>query len=79
MKSKFWSNDPKDNYRIFRDRKGRMVVKIITPGGVVGLICADIPITTVAALKHKIQFRILERKRTLVEPDNAGEPPTSEG
>ena len=79
MTSKFWSNDPKDNYRIFRDRKGRMVVKIITPGGVVGLICADIPITTVAALKHKIQCRILERKRTQEESENAGEPPTSEG
>ncbi|TAK93508.1 MAG: hypothetical protein EPO09_12450 [Aquabacterium sp.] len=62
MTSKFWSNDPKDNYRVFRDRKGRMVVKVVTPGGVVGLICADIPVTTVAALKQRIQCRIFSRE-----------------
>lgn len=79
MKSKFWSNDPKDNYRIFRDRKGRMVVKIITPGGVVGLICADIPVTTIAALKHRIQCRILERKRGQADSESEGDAPPSEG
>jgi hypothetical protein len=62
MTSKFWGNDPKDNYRIFRDRKGRMVVKVVTPGGVVAIIGADIPVTTIAALKHKIHCRILERR-----------------
>ena len=30
VKSKFWSNDPKDNYRIFKDKKGRTVVKVVT-------------------------------------------------
>lgn len=62
MTSSFWSNDPKDNHRIFRDRKGRMVVKIVTPGGVVAIIGADIPVTTIAALKHKIHSRILARR-----------------
>ncbi|TDP83800.1 hypothetical protein EV672_104181 [Aquabacterium commune] len=62
MDSKFWSNDPKDNHRIFRDRKGRMVVKVVTPGGVVAIIGADIPVTTIAALKHKIHSRILARR-----------------
>lgn len=62
MTSSFWSNDPKDNHRIFRDRKGRMVVKIVTPGGVVAIIAADIPVTTIAALKHKIHSRILARR-----------------
>lgn len=62
MTSNFWSNDPKDNHRIFRDRKGRMVVKVVTPGGVVAIIGADIPVTTIAALKHKIHSRILARR-----------------
>lgn len=62
MTSSFWSNDPKDNHRIFRDGKGRMVVKVVTPGGVVAIIGADIPVTTIAALKHKIHCRILARR-----------------
>ena len=62
MTSKFWRKDPTDNYSIVRDRKGRMVVKVVTPGGVVGLICADIPVATVAALKKRIQCRILTRE-----------------
>lgn len=62
MDSKFWGKDPRDNHRIFRDRKGRMVVKVVTPGGVVAIIGADIPVTTIAALKHKIHSRILARR-----------------
>lgn len=62
MDSKFWSNDPEDNHRIFRDSKGRMVVKVVTPGGVVAIIGADIPVTTITALKHKIHQRILARR-----------------
>jgi len=61
--SKFWSNDPEDNRRIFRDSKGRMVVKVVTPGGVVGLIGADIPMTAIAELKRRIHCRILLRKQ----------------
>lgn len=62
MTSEFWSNDPEDNRRIFRDSKGRMVVKVVTPGGVVAIIGADIPVTTIAALKHKIHSRIIARR-----------------
>jgi len=62
MTSDFWSNDPEDNHRIFRDSKGRMVVKVVTPGGVVAIIGADIPVTTIAALKHKIHNRIIARR-----------------
>jgi antitoxin (DNA-binding transcriptional repressor) of toxin-antitoxin stability system len=62
MTSNFWSNDPKDNHRIFRGRKGRMVIKIVSPGGVVAIIGADIPVTTITALKHKIHSRILARR-----------------
>jgi hypothetical protein len=83
MTSKFWSNDPKDNYRVFRDNKGRMVVKVVTPGGVVAIIGADIPVTTIAAIKHKIHCRILERreaKQTSEAGDaQAGEPPQGDG
>jgi uncharacterized linocin/CFP29 family protein len=74
MTSKFWSNDPKDNYRVFRDSKGRMVVKVVTPGGVVAIIGADIPVTTIAAIKHKIHCRILERREA--QQVREGEPGT---
>lgn len=63
MHSKLWGKDPKDNYRIFRDRKGRMVVKVVTPGGVVAIIGADIPMTAIAELKRRIHCRILLRKQ----------------
>ncbi len=78
MTSSFWSNDPKDNHRIFRDRKGRMVVKVVTPGGVVAIIGADIPVTTIRALKERIKGRSLLREQEAADsvrsnpPDDSG-------
>lgn len=71
MKSKFWSNDPKDNYRIFKDKKGRTVVKVVTPSGVVALISTDIPVTTIRALKERVKGRILLREQAENEPEDA--------
>lgn len=68
MDSKFWSKDPRDNHRIFRDREGRMVVKVVTPGGVVAIIGADIPMTAIAELKRRIHCRIRLRKRRNIPP-----------
>jgi uncharacterized linocin/CFP29 family protein len=63
MTSEFWKNDPKDNYRIFKDKRGRTVVKVVTPSGVVALISTDIPVTTIRALKDRIKGRILLREQ----------------
>lgn len=62
MTSKFWKNDPKDNHRIFKDKNGRTVVKVVTPAGVVALISVDIPVTTIRALKERIKGRMLLRE-----------------
>lgn len=63
MTSEFWKNAPKDNYRIFKDKRGRTVVKVVTPSGVVALISTDIPVTTIRALKDRIKGRILLREQ----------------
>ncbi len=63
MTSEFWRNDPKDHYRIFKDKRGRTVIKVVTPSGVVALISTDIPVTTILALKERIKGRILLRER----------------
>lgn len=62
MTSEFWKNDTEDNYRIFKDKKGRTVVKVVTPSGVIALISTDIPVTTIRALKERIKGRILLRE-----------------
>jgi len=63
MTSEFWKNDPKDHYRMFKDKRGRAVVKVVTPSGVVALISTDIPVTTIRALKERIKGRILLREQ----------------
>lgn len=63
MTSEFWKNDPKDHYRIFKDKRGRTVVKVVTPSGAVALISTDIPVTWIRALKERIKGRILLRER----------------
>ena len=63
MTSEFWNNDPKDHYRMFKDKRGRAVVKVVTPSGVVALISTDIPVTTIRALKERIKGRILLREQ----------------
>ncbi len=63
MTSEFWKNDPKDHYRIFMDKRGRTVVKVVTPSGVVALISTDIPVTSIRALKERIKGRILLREQ----------------
>ncbi len=63
MTSEFWKNDPKDHYRIFKDKRGRSVVKVVTPSGVVALISTDIPVTSIRALKERIKGRILLREQ----------------
>ena len=37
MTSEFWKNDPKDHYRVFKDKNGRQVLKVVAQGGVVAL------------------------------------------
>lgn len=74
MTSEFWKNDPKDHYRIFKDKRGRTVVKVVTPSGVVALISTDIPVTTIRALKERIKGRMLLRDQALPDeaPDGVG-------
>lgn len=64
MTSEFWKNDPKDHYRIFKDKRGRTVIKVVTTSGVVALISTDIPVTTIRALKERVKGRILLRERS---------------
>jgi len=81
MTSEFWKNDPKDHYRIFKDKRGRTVVKVVTPSGVVALISTDIPVTTIRALKEQIKGRILLRERASAAEatdGNRGDPPASD-
>jgi uncharacterized linocin/CFP29 family protein len=78
MTSEFWKNDPKDHYRIFKDKNGRQVVKVVTPAGVVALISTDIPVTTLRAFKERIKGRILQRDQASAaeaEDDSKPNPP----
>jgi len=75
MTSEFWKNDPKDHYRVFKDKNGRQVLKVVTQGGVVALISTDIPVATLRALKEQIKGRILHRNRSsLAEADEESKP-----
>ena len=75
MTSEFWKNDPKDHYRIFKDKRGRTVIKVVTTSGVVALISTDIPVTTIRALKERIKGRILLRERSsFAEAGNEASP-----
>ena len=47
---------------MFKDKRGRAVVKVVTPSGVVALISTDIPVTTIRALKERVKGRILLRE-----------------
>lgn len=79
MTSEFWKNDPKDHYRVFKDKRGRTVVKVVTPSGVVALISTDIPVTTIRALKERVKGRILLRKQSSpveAQDDSNLDPPT---
>ena len=72
MNSDFW-NSIDDNYTLHKDKRGRKVIKVVTPGGVVAVIGVDIPVTTIQALKDRIHCRIMERlqsgeSRTVDEP-----------
>lgn len=81
MTSEFWKNDPKDHYRIFKDKRGRTVVKVVTPSGVVALISTDIPVTSIQALKEQIKGRILLRERASAAEatdGDGGDPPASD-
>lgn len=71
MTSEFWKHDPEDNYRIFKDKKGRTVVKVVTPSGVIALISTDIPVTTIRALKERVKGRILLREQAESKPEDA--------
>ena len=73
MTSELWKNDRKDHYRIFKDKRGRTVVKVVTPSGVVALISTDIPVTTIRALKERIKGRILLRERASAAEATDGE------
>jgi hypothetical protein len=77
MTSEFWKNDPKDNLRLFKDKNGRAVLKVVTPSGVVAVIGVDIPVTTIRALKERIKGRILLREQAEAESHGAAdlEPP----
>jgi hypothetical protein len=68
MTSEFWKNDPKDHYRMYKDKRGRAVVKVVTPSGVVALISTDIPVTSIRALKERIKGRILLREQDAADP-----------
>jgi len=81
MTSELWKNDPKDHYRIFKDKRGRTVVKVVTPSGVVALIGTDIPVTTIRALKERIKGRILLREQASpaeASDQAGGHPPASD-
>lgn len=72
MNSDFW-NSIDGNYTLYKDKRGRKVLKVVTPGGVVAVIGVDIPVTTIQALKDRIHCRIIERlqsgeSRTVDEP-----------
>mgnify|MGYP000918876150 FL=1 len=72
MNSDFW-NSIDGNYTLYKDKRGRKVLKVVTPGGVVGVIGVDMPVTTIQALKERIHCRIIERlqsgeSRTVDEP-----------
>ena len=72
MNSDFW-NSIDGNYTLYKDKRGRKVLKVVTPGGVVAVIGVDIPVTTIQALKDRIHCRIMERlksceSRTVDEP-----------
>lgn len=61
MYSDFW-NSIDGNYTLYQDKRGRKVLKVVTPGGVVAVIGVDIPVTTIQALKDRIHCRIMERR-----------------
>lgn len=53
------TDDPNDNLRIFKDKRGRTVVKVVTLSGWVTKISVDIPVTTIRVLKEQIKGRAL--------------------
>ena len=67
MNSDFW-NSIDGNYTLYIDKRGRKVLKVVTPGGVVAVIGVDIPVTTIQALKDRIHCRIMERLKSGESP-----------
>lgn len=67
MDSDFW-NSIDGNYTLYQDKRGRKVLKVVTPGGVVAVIGVDIPVTTIQALKDRIHCRIMERLQSGESP-----------